>query len=64
MIQPEKLQPEKHYRVYFRYLVVVDVEAPDAETAVELARAEENETGEWDTLDVQVDELGQEGRGA
>lgn len=47
----------KPYRVYLRYLVVVDVEAKDEDEAIENAQLEENQTGEWETVDCQVEPL-------
>lgn len=47
----------KSYRVALRYLVIVDVEATDEDAAIEQAQLEENQTGEWETMDVTVDPL-------
>ena len=49
----------KPYRVYVRYLVIVDVEAASEEAAIDEARAVEMQEGEWETVDCQVEPLGE-----
>lgn len=49
-----KKQELKSYTVLIRYLVAVEVEATDEESAIEEAQLNERD-GDWETLDVQVE---------